>query len=311
MINTIAEKNMKNIRKEFKEKGIFYTTTDLAERLKKYVDFIPKKIYDPTCGQGNLLSVWDDDIEKYGQEIYEDEIEKANARLKNFHGYCGDTLTDDGFKDEKFDLIFANPPFSIKWTPIDDERFNVAGVLPPPSKADYAFLLHILSHLSDDGKAICLEFPGILYRGKREGKIRKWLVDNNYIERVVYIPPNTFVDTAIATCVLVLSKNKETTDIIFEDSEAEIERVVKIEEVKENDYTLSVSTYIINEVEKEPIDIDAVNDNLITLGIEKLFHQIRLQRMLALNIGFDDKTDEYIERLGKALKEFKEEINEN
>lgn len=298
---------MKNIRKEFKEKGIFYTSKDLAERLKKYVDFTPKKVYDPTCGQGNLLSVWDDEIEKYGQELYQDELDKANEHLINFKGYCGDTLTDDGFPNEKFDLIFANPPFSIKWQPSEDKRFAAAGVLPPPSKADYAFLLHILYHLSEKGKAICLEFPGILYRGQREGKIRQWLIDNNYIERIVHIPPNAFVDTKIATCVIVLNKSKGTTDVIFEDSEAKKERTVSIDEIKENDYNLSVSTYIINEVEKEPIDIDKINEELVELAIEKMFHQIRLQRMLAQNIGFKDKTNQYIEMLKSELQKFNEE----
>lgn len=249
------EKNMKNIKAEFKANGIYYTPPELAETLKSYVDFVPKKVYDPTVGQGNLLAVFGDDVEKYGQELYQDELDKAYDRLKNFHGYCGDTLTDDGFPDERFDLIVANPPFSIKWTPNpDDIRWKDAPTIPSAGKADYAFLLHILYHLSDDGKAICLQFPGILYRGQREGKIRQWMIEQNYVERVVSIPSNTFVDTAIATCILVLNKHKNTTDIIFEDKELGKEDVVSFDDVKKEGFNLSVSTYVFEEVEKVQVD---------------------------------------------------------
>ena len=249
------EKNLKTIRKQFKENGIFYTTNELSETLKKYVEFQPKRIYDPTCGQGNLLAVFPEDVEKYGQELFADELEKAKKRLKNFHGYAGDTLKDDGFKGIKFDLIVANPPFSIKWDPNEtDERFSGPPCLPPPGKADFAFMLHILSHLEDNGKAICLEFPGVLYRGQREGKIRRWMIEKNYIERVVHIPGNTFVDTTISTCIIVFNKKKKSTDIVFEDREIGEEKVVTIEEIIENDYSLSVSNYITREQEKEEID---------------------------------------------------------
>lgn len=177
------EKNIRNIRNEFKKNGIFYTTSELAKTLKQYVDFQPKKIYDPTCGQGNLLSVFDEDVEKYGQELFSDELEKAKEKLKNFYGFCGDTLKQDGFSGIKFDLIVANPPFSIKWEPNEfDERFASAPCVPTSGRADYAFILHILNHLADDGKAICLEFPGVLYRGQREGKIRKWMIEQNFVE---------------------------------------------------------------------------------------------------------------------------------
>lgn len=249
------EKSIKNIRQQFKDHGVFYTPPELAELLKTYIDFTPGSVYDPTCGQGNLLSVFPDETTKYGQEIFSDELEKAKSRLKNFIGYSGDTLRDDGFKGLKFDAIVANPPFSIRWEPNEnDERFEGCPALPPPSKADYAFIIHILHHLSDTGKAICLEFPGILYRGQREGKIRQWLVDQNYIERVVHIPGNTFVDTQIATCIVVLNKAKRSTDIIFEDKENSIEKCVRYEDVKDNDYSLSVSNYIVPEKSKEDID---------------------------------------------------------
>lgn len=255
-------KSIKNIRKEFKESGIFYTPPALAEALKKYVDFTPRNVYDPTCGQGNLLAVFGDDVPKYGQEIFASDLEVARQRLKNFIGCVGDTLADDGFKGYVFHLIIANPPFSVKWTPnADDPRFAAAPCLPPSSKADYAFLLHILDHLAPDGKAVCLEFPGILYRGQREYKIRRWMIEQNYIERVVHIPGNTFEDTGIATCILVLSKHKSTTDIIFEDCELQRERTVPLSEICDNDYTLSVSAYIQRYEDREPVDIKALNAN--------------------------------------------------
>lgn len=254
-------KSIKNIRKEFKESGIFYTPPALAEALKKYVDFAPRDVYDPTCGQGNLLAAFGDDIPKYGQELFAADLNVALERLPNFTGYFGDTLADDFFKGSEFHCIVANPPFSVKWTPnADDPRFAAAPCLPPPSKADYAFLLHILHHLAPDGKAVCLGFPGILYRGQREYKIRRWMIERNYIERVVHIPSNTFEDTGIATCILVLSKHKNTTDIIFEDCELQQERTVPLSEICDNDYNLSVSAYIRREIEREFVDIKAVNE---------------------------------------------------
>lgn len=276
------EKNIRNIRNEFKKNGIFYTTTELAETLKKYVDFEPQKIYDPTCGQGNLLSVFPDEVEKYGQELFPDELEKARERLKNFLGYAGDTLKDDGFKGEKFDLIVANPPFSIKWEPdLDDERFKEAPCVPSAGKADYAFMLHILHHLADHGKAVCLEFPGVLYRGNREGKIRQWMIEQNLIERVVHVPGDSFVDTKIATCIIVFRKDKSTTDITFEDMETGKEKVVSIEEIRENGYTLSVSTYIYEEPQREEIDPEKIKSDAQSAFLSSLRAQLECEKMFA------------------------------
>ena len=276
------EKNIRNIRNEFKKNGIFYTSTELAETLKKYVDFEPQKVYDPTCGQGNLLSVFPDETEKYGQELFADELEKARERLKNFHGYAGDTLKDDGFKGMKFDLIVANPPFSIKWEPDpDDERFKDAPCVPSAGKADYAFMLHILYHLADHGKAICLEFPGVLYRGNREGKIRQWMIEQNLIERVVHVPGDNFVDTKIATCIIVFSKDKSTTDIVFEDMETGKERTVSAEEVKENGYTLSVSSYIYEEPQREAIDPGKIQRDAQMAFLQSLRAQLDFEKTIA------------------------------
>ena len=282
------EKNIRNIRNEFKKNGIFYTTTELAETLKRYVDFEPHRIYDPTCGQGNLLSVFADEIPKYGQELFEDELEKARERLHNFIGYCGDTLKDDGFRGTQFDLIVANPPFSIRWEPDpEDERFSCAPCVPSAGKADYAFLLHILNHLDPKGKAICLQFPGVLYRGQREGKIREWMIEQNLIERVVHIPGNTFVDTTIATCVIVFNKSKDTTDIIFEDRELSEERVVPLSEVIENGYNLSVSTYVFKEVPKETIYPDQLQESSRRAFLTKLKKELEFDSEVCRMEGWD------------------------
>lgn len=300
------EKNMRNVKAEFKANGIYYTPPELAETLKSYVDFEPKKVYDPTVGQGNLLAVFEDDVEKYGQELYQDELEKAYDRLKNFHGYCGDTLVDDGFSDEKFDLIVANPPFSIKWSPNEsDIRWKDAPCVPTAGKADYSFLLHILYHLSDDGKAICLQFPGILYRGQREGKIRQWMIEQNYVERVVSIPGNTFVDTTISTCILVLSKHKNTTDIIFEDKELGEERVVPFEEVKKAGFNLSVSTYLFHEKEREQVDPYELEMEARKQVLIKIENEIKFSLAVSDIEGWDDSVEQFLDDIEAVVQKYR------
>lgn len=298
--------NIKSIKQDFKNKGIFYTPPELAEMLKSYVDFEPKEIYDPTCGDGALLNVFGDEVVKYGQEINEEQLVVAEERLKNFNGYCGDTLKDPAFIEKKFDCILANPPFSIKWEPQVDERFEKCPELAPPSKADYAFLLHILYYLSDTGIAVTLNFPGILYRGNKEGKIRQWLVDNNYIERVVNIPPDTFVDTKIATALIIFRKNKETTDIIFEDKQLNKERVVKIEEIKENNYNLSVSSYIREEkpeIVVNPLELQTKARNAM---LRKLENDINVDFMVCDFEGYSKK--EFLQELRKIIDKYEASI---
>lgn len=247
--------SVKEIRKEFKENGVFYTPPELARFLKSFVDREVKEVYDPTCGAGNLLSEFKDNVKKYGQDISEDAVNFAKSKLKNFEGVAGDTLKEPAFLDRKFECIVANPPFSVKWEPVEDDiRFKNAPTIPTASKADYAFILHILHYLKHDGIAIVMNFPGILYRKSREGKIRQWLTEKNYIDKVVHIPGDKFTDTNIATCLLILKKNKETTDVEFLDDELKISRIVSFEEIKNNDFVLSVSSYIQKFEKKEEID---------------------------------------------------------
>lgn len=273
------QKSIKNIRQEFRRKGIFYTPPEIAEKLKSYVDFEPGNVYDPTCGAGNLLSVFPESVKKYGQELDGEQL--ALIDLPNFTGYAGDTLDQDGFVGMEFQCILANPPFSVQWQPeklIDDVRFRGVPALPPPSKADWAFMLHILHHLSQDGIAVVLEFPGILYRGQREGKIRRWFVENNYIDRVVHIPGNTFEDTSIATCIIVLRRNRITSDILFEDGERS-KKVCK-NEIEKNDFNLSVSVYLPEEIEKEEIDPRELELHARQSFLQKLKKELDFEKMV-------------------------------
>lgn len=297
----MKQKSIKNIRQEFKDNGIFYTPPELAEKLKSYVDFEPETVYDPTCGAGNLLRVFHENVKKYGQELDAEQLGLID--IPNFKGYAGDTLLDDGFKEMRFDCIVANPPFSVKWNPgelAEDERFSCSPVLPPPSKADWAFMLHILYHLSDNGIAVVLEFPGILYRGQKEGKIRKWFVENNYIDRVVNVHGNTFEDTSISTCIVVLKKNKTTTDIIFEDGN-KIETVSR-ETVEENDYSLSVSIYIPEEIEREYIDPLVLENEARRSFLIRLKKELDFEKMVCEMEGTSIKP--FISAIRKILREY-------
>lgn len=268
----------KAYRNNLKEKGVFHTDSKLAEIIKSYGKERPKNVYDPTCGVGTLLSVFDDNIPKYGQELTEEYLEVARKTLKNFTGEVGDTLKNPAFMDRRFDLIVANYPFSIKWKPDkEDVRFKGWVDVPPQSKADYAFIMHMMYLLADDGVCVSLNFPGILYRKAREGKIRKELVERGYIKKVIQVPGGYFEDTNIATVILVMSKEKFKGFIEFEDLELKEKRKVPISEIKENDYNLSVSTYVQKEIEVEEIDPvelrDAIRNSFLqhvngSLGIE-------------------------------------------
>ena len=268
------------------------------------------KVYDPTCGSGSLLlqmkKQFDDHVIEdgfYGQEINMTNYNLArmnmflhNVNFNNFDIKRGDTLLDPMHNyDKPFDAIVSNPPYSIKWvgdadpTLINDERFAPAGKLAPKSYADFAFIMHALSYLSTKGRAAIVCFPGIFYRKGAERIIRKYLVDNNFIDAVIQLPDNLFFGTSIATCVLVLAKNKTENKILFIDASKEFKketnnnileevniehiieefrhradvdyfsRYVAHDEIVENDYNLSVSTYVEKEDTREKIDIHVLN----------------------------------------------------
>ncbi|GAA7146728.1 type I restriction-modification system subunit M [Helicobacter pylori] len=222
-----------------------------------------------------------------------------DINYSKFHIVHGDTLLDPKHEyDEPFDAIVSNPPYSTKWVGdnspilINDERFSPAGVLAPKNAADLAFTMHMLSYLSNQGTAAIVEFPGVLYRGNAEAKIREYLVKNNFIDCVIALPDNLFFGTSIATCILVLKKNKQDDTTLFIDASKEfvkegkknklkehnrekilqtyIERkevkhfctLANIEKIKENDYNLSVNRYVEQEDTKEIINIKALNSEI-------------------------------------------------
>ena len=302
-----------------KSGGEFFTPQNVSKLLAKIVmlgkDEKNKinKIYDPACGSGSLLlqakkqfteHIIEDGF--YGQEINMTTYNLArmnmflhNINYDKFSIERGNTLLDPKHKaDQPFDAIVSNPPYSIKWigsddpTLINDDRFAPAGILAPKSKADFAFIMHSLSYLSSKGRAAIVTFPGIFYRGGAEQKIRKYLVDGNFVEAVIQLPDNLFFGTSIATCILVLAKNKTTTDTLFIDASREFKKetnnnvltedhiqnildgfakgeekahfvsLVPYEKVVENDYNLSVSTYVEKEDTREKIDIVQLNKDI-------------------------------------------------
>lgn len=242
--------NLKSIKEEFKKNGVFYTPPELALYLKNYIPENITEVYDPTCGDGGLLSVFPDEVKKYGQELNPEQLEVAKQRLVNFEWIAGDTLKNPAFMDHKFEAIVANPPFSVAREPHTDQRREQVPALPPKSKADYAFLLHILHLLSPTGTAVVLNFPGILYRGNAEGKIRQRLLEQGVIKEVRIIPGKQFVDTPIATVLLVLQKNRNENTVTFSEWERSI--IIPLEQIAENWYNLTVSQYLPEEKEEIP-----------------------------------------------------------
>jgi type I restriction enzyme M protein len=219
-----------------------------------------------------------------------------NVNYDHFDIQLGDTLLDPKHElDEPFDAIVSNPPYSVPWpgdsdvTLINDPRFSPAGVLAPKSKADFAFTMHMLSWLSTEGTAAIVEFPGILYRGGAEQKIRKYLVANNYVDTIIQLPSNLFFGASIATCIIVLKKNKSDNRVCFIDASQEFvhegnknklspanqERIYKAcmakeeekhfchvvttKDIEAEDYNLSVSTYVEQEDTREAVDIEKLN----------------------------------------------------
>jgi len=301
-----------------KSGGEYFTpqhVSKLIAQLAMHGQTSVNKIYDPAAGSGSLLlqakKHFDAHIVEegfFGQEINHTTYNLArmnmflhNINYDKFNMQLGDTLIEPHFADDKpFDAIVSNPPYSVKWigsddpTLINDERFAPAGVLAPKSKADFAFVLHTLNYLSSKGRAAIVCFPGIFYRGGAEQKIRKYLVDNNYVETVIALAPNLFFGTTIAVTILVLSKHKTDTKTQFIDASGlfkketnnnilteehikqimnvfdskenvhHLARSVPFEEVSGNDYNLSVSSYVEAKDTREAVDIVQINAELKT-----------------------------------------------
>ena len=299
-----------------KSGGEFFTPQEVGELLARIVIMDKtsvNKVYDPACGSGGLLLKFAKILGKenvregfFGQEINLTTYNLArinmflhNINYNNFSIERGDTLIHPAhWNDEPFDAIVSNPPYSIKWAGksnpilINDERFAPAGILAPESKADLAFTMHMLSWLSPKGTAAIVEFPGVLYRGGAEQKIRQYMIDNNFVDTVIQLPPDLFFGTSIATCILVLKKNKQDNNILFVDASEEcvrntnknklsddnINNIVNLlkdrksvesksylatyDEVKDNDYNISVNSYLKTNTDDNNIDIEEVNKKL-------------------------------------------------
>ena len=300
--------NLKTTREHCRNQGIFHTPIELAQLMKEFVDVQDyDDVYDPTCGHGNLLSVFPDDINKYGQEIDPEQARYAMENLVNANIVQGDTLTDPAFMGRKFKVIMANPPFSVKWDNTKlDERFTECPFAAPASKADYAFILHILYMLADDGVAIIMCFPGVLYRGNSEGKIRQWLIEQNYIDKIVRIPGGKFIDTNIDTCLLILKKNRQIRRVDFIDKEFNLIRFADYKEIEDKGYILSVNNYVqAPEQEKPQIDQRKLEIEAQDRFINHMKAQIKLTITIA-NIEGWDLHKRLIEKIKKIIETYDE-----
>jgi type I restriction enzyme M protein len=296
-----------------KSGGEFFTPQEVSELLAR-IAVVGKtevnKVYDPACGSGSLLLKFakvlgPDKVRRgfFGQEINLTTYNLCRINMflhdvnyGDFDIAHGDTLTDpEHWDDEPFEAIVSNPPYSIKWEGdanpllINDPRFAPAGLLAPKSRADLAFTMHMLSWLAVNGTAAIVQFPGVLYRGGAEAKIRKYLIDNNYVDAVIQLPPDLFFGTTIATCVVVLKKSKVDNCTLFIDASKEFVRqgnknklteanqqrildayiaradadhlakLVENSAIAENGYNIAISSYVAAEDTREAVNIDALN----------------------------------------------------
>lgn len=299
-----------------KSGGEYYTPQEVSELLAR-ITVMGKtevnKVYDPACGSGSLLLKFAKVLGhgKVRQGFFGQEINLTTYNLARINMFLhdvpyekfdiahGDTLTDPAhWDDEPFEAIVSNPPYSVSWpgdadpTLINDERYAPAGVLAPRSKADLAFVMHILHWLSVDGTAAIVEFPGVLYRSGAEQKIREYLVANNFVDAVIQLPKDLFFGTAIETCIIVLKKSKNASDIVFINASNEFTRqgnknrltldhqnrilqalearedidhfakVVSNEDVLGADAKLSVTSWVEGQDMREVVDIVALNAEL-------------------------------------------------
>lgn len=302
-----------------KSGGEFFTPQEVSELLARITvagKTQVNKVYDPACGSGSLLLQFAKVLGKenvlqgfYGQEINITTYNLCRINMflhdinyEKFEIGHGDTLTDPvHWDDQPFEAIVSNPPYSIKWDGddnpllINDPRFAPAGVLAPKSKADLAFTLHILNWLAVNGTAAIVEFPGVMYRGGAEQKIRKYLVDNNYVDAVIQLPADLFFGTGIQTCILVLKKSKLDNKVLFINAEKnfvrdgnknkftkenrdlvydayfarkDVEyfaRLVDHSEIQTNEYGLAVTSYVTAEDTSQVVDIKALNAEIASI----------------------------------------------
>ena len=318
-----------------KSGGEFFTPQEVSELLAKITIVGKKKVnkvYDPACGSGSLLLQFAKVLGKdnvtdgfFGQEINITTYNLCRINMflhdinyEKFDIAHGDTLTEPIHWDEQpFEAIVSNPPYSINWDGdsnplmINDPRFSPAGVLAPKSKADMAFTLHILHWLAPNGTAAIVEYPGVMYRSGAEQKIRKYLVDNNYVDAVIQLPKDLFFGTNIETCILVLKKSKKTTDILFINADKEFRRqgnknkltannldrilsafknradvphfskLVTHGEIVKRDYLLSVTGYVLDEDKRVVLDLDQLNSRIASVVDAQLKMRADIDALIA------------------------------
>ncbi len=322
-----------------KSGGEYYTPQEVSELLTKLATAGKtevNKVYDPACGSGSLLLkaakiLGKDNVRQgfFGQEINLTTYNLCRINMflhdidyDKFDIACEDTLlSPQHWDDEPFEVIVSNPPYSTKWkgdddiTLINDPRFAPAGVLAPKSKADLAFIMHSLSWLASNGTAAIVCFPGVMYRGGAEKKIRQYLIDNNYVDCIIQLPDNLFFGTSIATCIMVLKKAKKDNCTLFIDATKEcvkvtnsnkltdenirnildiftdrkdvqyVSKLVANDDIAKADYNLSVSTYVEQEDTREKVDIVKLNaelaeivsrENVLRAEIDRIIKEIEI-----------------------------------
>ena len=308
-----------------KKAGEFYTPQEVSKILAKLVTVGKnrlKSVYDPTCGSGSLLLRVSKEVrvtDFYGQELNQTTYNLARMNMilhdVNFNDFDirqGDSLEEPLFIDERFEAIVANPPFSAKWSSdkkfLDDERFSAAGKLPPKSKADYAFVEHMIYHLDENGTMAIVLPHGVLFRGAAEGTIRKFLVDErNYLDAVIGLPVNLFYGTSIPTCVLVFKKcREENDDILFIDASQEFEKVKNQNKLRKSDIDKIVNTYI----NREEIDkyshrasLEEIKENDFNLNIPRYVDTFEEEELVDL-----DEVCKELEKISEEMKEVDAEI---
>ena len=318
-----------------KSGGEYFTPQEVSELLTRLA-VVGKtevnKVYDPACGSGSLLlkaakilgkenirqGFWGQEINLTTYNLCRINMFLHDIDFDKFNIACEDTLiSPQHWDDEPFEVIVSNPPYSIKWAGdenpllINDPRFSPAGVLAPKSKADLAFIMHSLSWLATGGTAAIVCFPGIMYRGGAEQKIRKYLIDNNYVDCVIQLPDNLFYGTSIATCIMVLKKSKTDSSVLFIDASKECVKVTNnnkltdanianivnefttraeaahfahlasYDEIVQNEYNLSVSTYVEAEDTREVVDIVKLNAELKEIVAREQVLREEIDRIIA------------------------------
>lgn len=283
--------SLANKKKEYAKKGIFHTNEALAKKVHDTIQSIAKQqgniikdILDINVGGAGLLSVFSDDVAKYGMDIEAEFIEYTKEHLKGEFVVC-DCLRDEPFNRE-FDYIVGNYPFSLK-----GNGKEMAQILNAPfelsNTLDSAFILRNLNYLSNKGACVLISSLGMLYRGGKEQKFREWLIQKNYIDCLEFIPSDThFDDTKIATALIVLRKDRKEKDTITFKNEGLIKEI-NINEIIKRDYNLDIKLYVEKQTERDELDFDVVNNEIFQNDIKDLKAKLEFYNALYEMLDYD------------------------